>query len=156
MLNRHNPEKARTLLARSGYRGERVILLVAKDYPARYNTAVAVAQQMKAVGINAVLPVTDWPTAMQRGPKGGTSTMRTMAEPSPPFHATGKKADAAFMEAFHDVANGDTIEVRRDRFACAADRHRVGDGAAVRHHAKGAGHPIERATRQSVLESAVV
>lgn len=136
-LNQHNPEKAKALLAKSGYHGEKVVLLVAKDYPARYATAVVMVQQLKAIGIDAVLDVTDWPTALQRSLKGGsdwnfffsammtylaqggTSTLRTMAEPSPLFWPAGKKVDPAFMAAFHDVAYADTVEARRDGFARA-------------------------------------
>ena len=137
LLNQRNPAKARELLLKSGYHGEKVVLLVAKDYPARYATAVVMAQQLKAVGINAELEVTDWPTALQRSLKGGsdwnfffsammtylaqggTSTLRTMAEPSPLFWPPGKKVDTAFMTAFHDVAYGDTLEVRREAFGRA-------------------------------------
>ena len=120
LLNQHNPAKAKELLAKSGYHGEKVVLLVAKDYPARYATAVVMAQQLKAVGIDAVLEVTDWPTALQRSLKGGSdwnfffsammtylaqggaSTLRTMAEPSPLFWPPGKKVDPSFMAAFHE------------------------------------------------------
>jgi peptide/nickel transport system substrate-binding protein len=137
LLNQRNPDKAKRLLAQSGYHGEKVVLLVAKDYPSRYNTAVVMAQQMKAVGIEAVLEVQDWPTALQRSLKGGTdwnfffsammtylaqggtSTLRTMAEPSPLFSPPGKKVDPDFMRAFHDVAYGGTVDIRRDGFARA-------------------------------------
>ena len=135
LINQHNTEKAKALLAKSGYHGEKVVMLVAKDYPARYNTAVVMAQQMQAIGINAVLEVQDWPTALQRSLKGGTdwnffysawmtylaqggtSTLRTMAEPSPLYMPPGNKVDPAFMRAFHAVAYGESIEARRAAFA---------------------------------------
>ena len=137
LLNQHNPEKAKQLLVKAQYNGPKVVLLVAKDYPSRYATAVVMAQQMKAVGINAELEVTDWPTGLQRSLKGGkdwnfffsammtylaqggTSTLRTMAEPSPLFWPPEKKVDPAFMAAFHDVAYADTLAARQAGFARA-------------------------------------
>ena len=62
--NQHNAAKAKELLAKAGYKGEPVTILTNKDYTAMYNSAVVQAEQMKAVGINAVIQVVDWPTSM--------------------------------------------------------------------------------------------
>ncbi len=51
--------------------------------------------------------------------QGGTSTLRTMAEPSPLFWPPEKKVDPAFMAAFHDVAYADTLAARQAGFARA-------------------------------------
>ena len=69
LLDQHNPDKAKQLLKEAGYKGEKVVLLTNKDYPSLYNTGLVVAQQMKAVGINAELLVLDWPTALQKAMK---------------------------------------------------------------------------------------
>jgi peptide/nickel transport system substrate-binding protein len=63
--NLHNTRLAREYLAKSGYKGEPVVLLTNKDYPVMYNSAVVVAEQMKSIGIKAELKVVDWPTSIQ-------------------------------------------------------------------------------------------
>ncbi len=47
LLNQHDPGKAKRLLEAAGYHGEKVVLLTNKDYPARYNAAVVMAEQMR-------------------------------------------------------------------------------------------------------------
>ncbi|MBV8914585.1 MAG: ABC transporter substrate-binding protein, partial [Acetobacteraceae bacterium] len=66
LLNQHNPAKAKELLAQSGYKGEPVILLTNREFPIMYNTSLVMAEQLKAVGINAQLQVLDWPAALQK------------------------------------------------------------------------------------------
>ena len=69
--NIKNAELAKKYLAQSGYKGEPVILLTNKDYPAMYNSALVMQQQMQAIGINAQLKVVDWPTSVQHGAEAG-------------------------------------------------------------------------------------
>lgn len=64
--NQHNLEKAKQLLAESGYKGEEVTILVTRDYPDYYNAAVVAQQQLQAIGLNAKLDVYDWPTMQER------------------------------------------------------------------------------------------
>ncbi len=63
--NLHDPVLAKQYLAKSGYKGEPVILLTNHDYPLLYNSAVVMQQQLRSIGINAELKVTDWPTSVQ-------------------------------------------------------------------------------------------
>ncbi len=63
--NIHDPKLAKEYLAKSGYKNLPVILLTNKDYPLLYNAALVVQQQLQAIGINAQLRVTDWPTSVQ-------------------------------------------------------------------------------------------
>ncbi|MGH7155954.1 MAG: ABC transporter substrate-binding protein, partial [Acetobacteraceae bacterium] len=70
LLDQHDPAKAKELLKEAGYHGEKVVLLTNKDYPILYNSALVMAQQLKAVGINAQLQVLDWPSALQMSMKG--------------------------------------------------------------------------------------
>lgn len=137
LLNQHDAAKAKKLLTESGYKGEKVVLLTNKDYPSLYNTGLVVAQQLKAIGINAELMVLDWPTALQKSMKGtpdwnyfftgwityvavgGMQTLRPMAEPSPVYTPPGGKTDPAFMQAFEQVQNGATLEIRQAAFAQA-------------------------------------
>ena len=70
--NIHDPAKAKQYLAQSGYKNEPVVLLTDKDYPAMYNSALVMAEQLKAIGINAQLKVVDWPTSVQMAQKPDT------------------------------------------------------------------------------------
>jgi peptide/nickel transport system substrate-binding protein len=63
--NQRNAKLAKEYLAKSGYKGEPVVLLTSKDYTAMYNSALVMAEQMKAIGIKAELKVLDWPSAVQ-------------------------------------------------------------------------------------------
>jgi peptide/nickel transport system substrate-binding protein len=63
--NIHDAGLAKKYLAQAGYQGEPVILLTNKDYPSMYNSALAVQQQLQAVGVNAQMKVLDWPTSVR-------------------------------------------------------------------------------------------
>jgi peptide/nickel transport system substrate-binding protein len=63
--NQKNAALAKKKLAEAGYKGEKVTLLTNKDYASMYNAALVMAEQMKAIGINAELKVVDWPTSVQ-------------------------------------------------------------------------------------------
>jgi peptide/nickel transport system substrate-binding protein len=63
--NQKNPTLAKRYLAEAGYKGEPVILLTNKDYSSMYNAALVMAEQLKAIGVNAQLKVVDWPTSTQ-------------------------------------------------------------------------------------------
>jgi peptide/nickel transport system substrate-binding protein len=60
-FNQNSAERAKKLLAAAGYKGEEVVLLTNTDYDWMYTEALVMAEQLKAVGINAKLNVTDWP-----------------------------------------------------------------------------------------------
>jgi peptide/nickel transport system substrate-binding protein len=63
--NQHDAALAKKYLAEAGYKGEPVVLLTNKDYASMYNAALVMAEQLKAVGVNAQLKVLDWPTSTQ-------------------------------------------------------------------------------------------
>jgi peptide/nickel transport system substrate-binding protein len=137
LLNQHNPEKAKQLLKESGYAGEKVVMMTSKDYLTRYISALVMAQQLQAIGINAELMVLDWPTALQKSMKGtpdwnyfytgwmtyiaqgGQQTLRNMAEPAAVYDPPGGKVDERYMKLFRDVAFAPTQEERVKAFADA-------------------------------------
>ncbi len=102
--NLHDPKLAKQYLEKSGYKNEPVILLTDKDYTPMYNSALVVQQQLQAVGINAQLKVTDWPTSVQinlnddtgwswfftgwgtQPALGGLSVMSFFAQDNPAYH----------------------------------------------------------------------
>ncbi len=138
LLNQKDPAKAKRLLAEAGYKGEKVVLLTNREFPVMYNTSLVMAEQLKAVGINAELLVLDWPAALQKSLKetegwnvfytgwitipalGGPQVMRQMAPPASVQRWT--EPDPAFMAAFKDLTEGKTLDDRRAAFARAQQR----------------------------------
>ena len=139
--NQKNPAKAKQLLAEAGYKGEEMILLTNKDYTSMYNASLVVAEQLKAVGINARLQVMDWPAAAQMFEKSNTgwnwffdafgnnpvigpiSSVRKFSAPQNAYKPkTPDDVDKPFNEAFNDMVNGATPEIRKAAFARAQAR----------------------------------
>lgn len=55
-------EKAKELIATSGYNGETLLWATTKDYEWMYQIAVVVQAQLAEVGVNIELQINDWPT----------------------------------------------------------------------------------------------
>jgi peptide/nickel transport system substrate-binding protein len=131
--NLHDPALAKKYLAQSGYKGEPVVLLTNKDYPSMYNAALVMAEQLKAVGINAQLKVTDWPTSVQMALKPGSgwnfaftgwgtqpalgaiSIMSYLAPPTSVYRP--KEPDPDLVSAWNDM---NTLPDAKDRQAAYA------------------------------------
>jgi len=64
--NQNNDEKAKELVAESGYNGEPLKWVVTQDYQWMYDVAVVVQQQAEEVGINIELEVYDWATCVSK------------------------------------------------------------------------------------------
>jgi peptide/nickel transport system substrate-binding protein len=60
--NQHNAEKAKELLAESGYHGEKFTILVSSSYQEFYNAAVVIKQELDGIGVATDLKVVDWAT----------------------------------------------------------------------------------------------
>lgn len=60
--NQNDPEKAKEMLEEIGYDDEEFRIMVSRDYDRIYNSGVVLQEQLKQIGINAVLDVYDWPT----------------------------------------------------------------------------------------------
>jgi len=63
-------ERAKQLLAESGYKGEPIKMQTNRRYPTMYDQSMLVQQMAKKVGINIELEVLDWPTQLDRYQKG--------------------------------------------------------------------------------------
>ena len=121
--NIKDPAKAKQYLAQSGYKGEPVVLLTDKDYAPMYNSALVMAEQMKAVGINAQLKVVDWPTSVNMALKpdtgwnffytgwgtqpalGALDTVQLMVNPNAGYMPKDGKDDPNMLAAWNDMNN---------------------------------------------------
>ncbi|MDO9708723.1 ABC transporter substrate-binding protein [Paracraurococcus lichenis] len=59
-------EAAKRLIAESGYRGERIVQLMATDNPSQVAAGNVIYDMLKKLGLNAELVATDWGTVVQR------------------------------------------------------------------------------------------
>ena len=133
--NIRNADRAKALLREAGYRNEPVVVLTNKDYASMYNAAVVMAEQMKAVGINAQLQVVDWPTSINMQLRGDTGwnffhtgwgtqpalgaldTMRFFAPPSATYRPLEGKDDPDVVAAWNDMNNLPDPAARQEAFA---------------------------------------
>jgi peptide/nickel transport system substrate-binding protein len=133
--NINNPALAKKYLAEAGYKNEPVVLLTDQDYAPMYNSALVMQQQLQAVGINAQLKVTDWPTSVQMSLKpdagwnffftgwgtqpalGALDTMQFLAPPVPVYLPKDMKSDPDMVAAWTDMNTLPTPEARQAAFA---------------------------------------
>lgn len=133
--NIRDPALAKKYLAQSGYNGEPVVLLTNKDYPAMYNSALVMQQQMQSIGINAQLKVLDWPTSAQMALKpdtgwnffytgwgtqpalGALATMQFFVQPGAVYMPKDGKDDPQVVAMWNDMNSLGTLEGRKDAFA---------------------------------------
>jgi peptide/nickel transport system substrate-binding protein len=133
--NLYDAALAKKYLGESGYKGEPVILLTDKDYAPMCNSALVMQQELQAVGINAELKVTDWPTSVQLSQKadsgwnffytgwgtqpvlGALATMRLLVDPGAIYMPKDRKGDPDVRAAWNDMNNLPTPEGRQQAFA---------------------------------------
>jgi len=133
--NLHDATLAKKYLAASGYKGAPVVLLTDKDYAPMYNSALVMQQELQAIGINAVLKVTDWPTSVQMALKpdtgwnffytgwgtqpalGALATMQFLVNPGAVYMPKGGKDDPDMLSAWNDMNSLPTAAGRQAAFA---------------------------------------
>jgi peptide/nickel transport system substrate-binding protein len=133
--NLHNAKLAKEYLAKSGYKGEPVILLTNKDYPPMYNSALVMAEQMKTIGINAQLKVLDWPSSVQMQQKtdqgwnffftgygtqpalGPLAVMRFFVPPNAAYKPATPQGDPDLAAAWNDMNENPDLAARQAAFA---------------------------------------
>ncbi len=135
--NQKNPTLAKKLLAESGYKGQPVTLLTNKDYASMYNAALVMAEQMKAIGINAQLKVVDWPTSVQMSLNtdkdwnffftgwgtqpalGGLDVIQFMVQPGAAYKPKDGIDDPDILAAWNEMNSVPTEALRNAAFAKA-------------------------------------
>jgi len=133
--NLHDPDLAKKYLGQSSYKGEPVVLLTNKDYPPMYNSALVMQQELQAIGINAQLKVTDWPTSVQLSQHsdsgwnffytgwgtqpalGALATMQFFAPPNAVYRPAAGADDPEVVKVWNDMNRLPTPEGRQQAFA---------------------------------------
>jgi peptide/nickel transport system substrate-binding protein len=128
--NQADVERAKALLVEAGYNNEPFSLLTDNTIPFHGKSAVVIAEQLKAAGINAVINQVDWPTALNvrmqdTGWNGWTLQMgiepylgpvaitSTLSGARPHFVKNDPVLDALYQE----LITGETVEARKATFA---------------------------------------
>ncbi len=62
--NKQDINKAKSLAAEAGYKGERIRWITTRDFDYMYRSALIASEQMKEAGFNVELIVSDWPTVI--------------------------------------------------------------------------------------------
>lgn len=121
LYNQNDPEKAKQLLAESGYNDEPIIILDPTDFPTIHPIAPVLQGQLSAVGINAQIKATDWAgqLAALRSPESWhIFTNWNSSNLYHPLVATHYRVgETTYTE---DSATGQTMTMLRDEFAAAA------------------------------------
>lgn len=133
--NIKNKDLAKKYLQEAGYNGEPLILLTNQDYTSMYNAAQVVAEQLKAVGINAKLDVVDWPTSVNRQLKertgwnffftgygtqpslGALATMKFFVPPQTVFYPKNDEQDPDLVRLYNDMLSKPDVADRKAAFA---------------------------------------
>jgi peptide/nickel transport system substrate-binding protein len=128
--NKGDVEKAKALLKEAGYNNEPFSLLTDNTIPFHGKSAVVMAEQLKAAGINVVINQVDWPTALKvrlqdTGWNGWTLTMGIEPYLGPvaiTSTLTGKrphfvKNDPELEALYQELVTGETPELRKATFA---------------------------------------
>ncbi len=133
--NQHNPDLAKKYLAEAGYQGEPVVLLTNQEYQPMYNAALAVQQQLQAVGINAQMKVVDWPASIEMAldstegwnlrftgwgtqpALGALATMQLLVQPNAAYRPKDGKDDPDVLAAWNGMNMLPTPEGRQKAFA---------------------------------------
>ena len=133
--NLHDADRAKALLAEAGYNGEKFTILTDTQIPQHGKAAVVIAEQLNAIGINAVINQVDWPTALKlrledTGWNGWTLQMgiepylgpvgviATLTGNRPHFVENDEKLEALYQE----LISGETVEARKATFAKIQER----------------------------------
>lgn len=66
MAGKRDVDKVKRELAVAGYKGEKIVMLGASDYPNTYALTLVCADAFRKVGINVDLQTSDWGTVVQR------------------------------------------------------------------------------------------
>jgi peptide/nickel transport system substrate-binding protein len=85
LYNQKNTQKAKALLADSGYKGEPLTMITNKDYQFMFKSGVVASEQLKALGINVKLDVLDWPTMAAKANTAEGWNLATSAFAIQPF-----------------------------------------------------------------------
>ena len=118
--NQNNPTKAKELLKKAGYKGEKIVLQTNSNYQTMRSAILVLAEEMKAAGMNVSVDVVDWTTNasnMQR--HTGTWNVSTTGFCSNPL--LGPQQWRVMFYTFPHVEGDKTLDDAYERFYNSLD-----------------------------------
>jgi peptide/nickel transport system substrate-binding protein len=120
--------EAKALLAKSGYKGEKLVLLQPTDIPLLSALALVAAEKLRKIGINLELQAMDWSTVLSRraskspADQGGWNIFVTWWIGGDSVHPlAGVQFGANGEKGWFGWAKDEKLEALRDAFAKATD-----------------------------------
>jgi peptide/nickel transport system substrate-binding protein len=115
-----NPEKAKDLLQKAGYKNEKLIIETNGNYQWMRSTMLVVAEQLKTAGVNVDVRIVDWTTNashMQQG-SGEWNLSTTLFGPE---HILGPQQWRPLIYAFSNIKGNDTLDAAYKAFFAEPD-----------------------------------
>ncbi|WP_043360800.1 ABC transporter substrate-binding protein [Belnapia sp. F-4-1] len=140
---RPNLERARSLLAEAGYRGERLVFITTNDIPWIGRMAEVAAAGMRQAGMNIDLQYNDWGTVITRQPRkdppaqGGWNIFATGASGATMFHpltniGTGMACDGRNWAGWPCDEEAERLRLAFIEAADEAERKRLAEALQTR------------------------
>ncbi|MBL6079165.1 ABC transporter substrate-binding protein [Belnapia sp. T18] len=140
---RPNLERARSLLAEAGYRGERLVFITTNDIPWIGRMAEVAAAGMRQAGMNIDLQYNDWGTVITRQPRkdppaqGGWNIFATGASGATMFHpltniGTGMACDGRNWAGWPCDEEAERLRLAFIEAADEAERKRLAEALQAR------------------------
>jgi peptide/nickel transport system substrate-binding protein len=121
-------EEAKALLAKSGYKGEKLVIMQSTDIPMLSAFALVAAEKMRKIGINVDLQAMDWSTVISRraskspATEGGWNIFVTWWIGGDSVHPlAGVQYGGNGEKGWFGWAKDDKLEALRDAFGKATD-----------------------------------
>jgi peptide/nickel transport system substrate-binding protein len=118
--NQKNPKKAKELLEKAGYKGEKIVLQTNSNYQTMKDAILVLSELMKEAGMNVSVDVVDWTTNasnMQRGT--GTWNVSTTGFCSNPL--LGPQQWRVMFYTFPHVKNDKVLDAAYEKFYTSLD-----------------------------------
>jgi peptide/nickel transport system substrate-binding protein len=113
-----DPAKARELLKQAGYNNEKLVIETNSNYQWMRSTMLIVAEQLKAVGMNVDVQVTDWTTNASHMQQGtGDWNLSTTA--FGPDHILGPQQWRPVLYTFPHIVGNETLDKAYSEFFAA-------------------------------------
>jgi peptide/nickel transport system substrate-binding protein len=128
MTGKRDLDKARALIREAGYKGEKIVILNASDYPAVNAEGLVTADLLKKLGLNVEVQTTDWGTVLTRRAsqapvdKGGWSIFHTSSVgPDMTDPAVNAQLRANGLSGWFGWPSDDKLEALREAWFAAPD-----------------------------------
>jgi peptide/nickel transport system substrate-binding protein len=146
-----NPDKAKEMAAKAGYKNEKLIIETNSNYQWMRSTMLVVAEQLKEAGFNVDVKIVDWTTNashMQQG-TGEWNLSTTLFGPE---HILGPQQWRPLIYAFSNIKGNDALDADYKAFFSEPDlAKRVAIWVKIQDEVLGGGYMIKLADQGRLI-----